>query len=134
MQIAHMPPCGMYAPPGVVGAPPLFPHHIGLCVVMSFITLYGVRMPDDQKEWFDLVKHNFRNPDPATTQVVNTVRGLGFAERMVEVLDNRLTSKEREAGFSHFLRKGQKPAGAGLRKRRGPLGPPKHDSYKGRGR
>ena len=73
-------------------------------------------MPDQEKQWYDLVKHSFRNPDPATTKVVQTVRGLGFAEQMTEVLTERLSAEEREAGFSVFLKKGRKPAGIDLRK------------------
>ena len=80
-------------------------------------------MPGEQEQWFDLIKHNLRNPDPATTKVVDTVRGRGFAERAVEVLDDRLTAEDREAGFSHFLQKGKRPPGVDLRKRRMPANP-----------
>lgn len=77
-------------------------------------------MPDPEKQWFELVKHNFINPDPATTRVVNTVRGLGYAERMADVLTERLPPEERTAGFAVYLRKGSKPAGVDLRRRRRP--------------
>jgi hypothetical protein len=73
-------------------------------------------MPDEQKRWFELVKHNFRNPDPDTTKVVDTVRGLGYAERMAEVLTESLTPEEKEQGFKVYLRPGSKPAGVKRRR------------------
>ena len=74
-------------------------------------------MPDEEK-CYELVKHNFRNPDPATTTFVGTVRGPARAQRAVEVLDGRLKLEEREAGFSHYLQAGKTPA---ERKPRRPL-------------
>ena len=69
-------------------------------------------MPDEEKQWYDLVKHNFLAHDPATPTVINTDRGLGYAQRMADVLTERLTPEEREAGFAVYQRKGTKPAGA----------------------
>jgi hypothetical protein len=66
-------------------------------------------MIDEQKQWYELVKHNFDKPDPATTKVVKKVRGRGLAERGVEVLDGRLTPEERDSGFGHYLRESDKP-------------------------
>jgi hypothetical protein len=79
-------------------------------------------MPDEEKQWFDLVKHNFLKPDPATTKVVQTVRGLGYAQRMADILTERLTPEEKEAGFRVYQRKSKKPARVDLRRigRRGP--------------
>lgn len=66
-------------------------------------------MPDEEKQCYELVKHNCQKPDPATTTVVGTVRGLAHARRAVEVLDGRLTPEEREAGFSHYLHESETP-------------------------
>lgn len=66
-------------------------------------------MSDEEKRCYELVKHNSRNPDPATTTIVGTVRGLDRAQRAVDVLDDRLQPDEREAGFSHFFQEGKKP-------------------------
>jgi hypothetical protein len=65
-------------------------------------------MPDEEKQCYELVKHNVRHPDPSTTTVVGTVRGPGRALRAVEVLDARLTTEEREAGFRHYTRKSER--------------------------
>ena len=75
-------------------------------------------LPDPEKQCYELVRHNFRNPDPATTTFVGTVRGLDHAQRAVEVLDGRLTPEEREAGFGHYLQEVKSPL---ARKPRRPL-------------
>ena len=80
-------------------------------------------MPDEEKQCYELVKHNVRHPDPSTTTVVGTVRGPGRALRAVEVLDARLTTEEREAGFRHYTRKSETPVD---RKIRRPLGRKPH--------
>jgi hypothetical protein len=67
-------------------------------------------MADEEKQWYDLVKHNFLNPDPATTKVVRTARGLGKAQRIADVLTKALPSEEREAGFRVYCEEGSKPA------------------------
>lgn len=77
-------------------------------------------MVDEEKQWYDLVKYNFRDPTPETTEVLETVRGLGHAEHMVDVLNERLTPEDKAAGFSVYLRKGSKPAGVDLRRHRKP--------------
>jgi hypothetical protein len=76
-------------------------------------------LPDEKKQCYELVKHNFRNPDLGTTAVVGTVRGLDRAHRAVEVLDGRLKPEEREAGFGHYLQEFKTPI---ERKPRRPLG------------
>jgi hypothetical protein len=56
-----------------------------------------------------LVKHNFQNPDAATTKVVSTDRGIGRAQQMAYVLSERLTPEEKQTGFAVFLQEGKKP-------------------------
>jgi hypothetical protein len=73
-------------------------------------------MPDEEKQWYEVVKHDVLNPDPATSKVVSTVRGLGYAERMAEALTERLTAAEKEAGFAVYLREDGKPPDVDLRK------------------
>lgn len=68
-------------------------------------------MPDEEKQWYELVKDNFLKPGSATEKVVRTVRGLGYAQRMSDVLTDRLAREEKEAGFAVYLRKGSKPPG-----------------------
>jgi hypothetical protein len=68
-------------------------------------------MPDTEKQWYDLVKHNLKNPDRATTAVLDTVRGLERAQQMADVLDGRLTPEEKKAGFAVFWEQGKKPIG-----------------------
>ena len=76
-------------------------------------------MPDEEKQqWYELVKHNFQNPDPTTTEVVKKVRGRGLAERVAEVLTKGLTPEEREAGFLVFLQECKRPVGVKPPKRR----------------
>jgi hypothetical protein len=83
-------------------------------------------MPDTEKQCYELVKHNFRNPDPATTTVMGTVRGPAHAQRAVEVFDGRLTPEEREAGFRHYLQETKTPIERKPRRplERRPLGQP----------
>ncbi len=64
--------------------------------------------PDEEKQCYELVKHNSRNPDPTTTTFVGTVRGPARARRAV--LDGRLKPEEREAGFSHYIQECKTPA------------------------
>ena len=64
-----------------------------------------------KKQWFDLVKCNFRKVDPDSTEVVHTVQGLWHAQQMASMLTDRLTPEEKEAGISVFWRKVTKPAG-----------------------
>jgi len=66
-------------------------------------------MADDEHEWFDLVKHNFAKPDPATTKIIGTIRGRSRAEQKVEILSKRLTPEEIEAGFDIYYQKGNRP-------------------------
>ena len=68
-------------------------------------------MPDEEKGWYELVKRNFVTPDPTTDKVLRTVQGLGHAQRMADVLTERLTDAEKEAGFQVFQRRGTKPSG-----------------------
>jgi hypothetical protein len=75
-------------------------------------------MPDEKKQWYEVVKHNSRNPDDATTKVVDTVRGRGHAETRVDILNDELRPEEKEAGLRHFLRKGRKPEGGDLQRSR----------------
>ena len=77
-------------------------------------------MPDEERQCYELMKRNFRNPDPATTTFVGTVRGLGRAQRAVEVLDGRLKPEEREAGFSHYHQEGKTPEPRRCRRHRRP--------------
>jgi len=82
-------------------------------VVTSFISLKGsVTLPDEEKQWYELVKHNFLTLDPATTEVLRTVQGLGFAQHMAELLTGQLSPEEREAGFAVYQRKGRRPPGS----------------------
>jgi hypothetical protein len=59
-------------------------------------------MADEEKQWFDLVKHNFIKPDPATTNVVENVRGREFAQRIADVFTDRLKPEEKRLA-SQFI-------------------------------
>ena len=68
-------------------------------------------MPDPEKQWYELVKHNFVQFDRSTDKILATVLGLGYAERMSDVLTERLSPQEKAAGFAVYWRQGKKPAG-----------------------
>jgi hypothetical protein len=69
-------------------------------------------MPDEEKQWYELVKHNLGPTDETSSdQVLTTVRGLARAQGMVDVLTDRVPPEERDAGISVYLREGKKPAG-----------------------
>jgi hypothetical protein len=72
-----------------------------------------MRMVDEQKKWFEVVKHKSGLPP----EVLATVLGIGAAELKVERLDALLNPAERQDGWGHYHRPGERPAGVDLRKR-----------------
>jgi hypothetical protein len=85
-------------------------------------------MPNEEKAWYELVKHNFLTPDRSTDKVLHTVRGRGYAERLSDVLTERLTPDEKEAGFAVYLRPGTKPASVSKRARPATKRAPKRET------
>jgi hypothetical protein len=77
-----------------------------------------LEMNDEQKQWFEIVRHNLKKPDPETTQVVKKICGLGVSESGADLLDSQLAPSDREAGFLHFHRPVPKPAGIKKSKKR----------------
>jgi hypothetical protein len=61
--------------------------------------------PDEEQQWYEIVKHNFVRPDRTTDEVITIVRGRSSAERMAAVLTARLKPEEREEGFSVYARR-----------------------------
>ncbi|SPE39281.1 hypothetical protein SBA3_3140029 [Candidatus Sulfopaludibacter sp. SbA3] len=59
-------------------------------------------MSEPDKRWYNLIKHNFQNPDPATTRTLGTVLGLANAQIKVEALSKRLTPEETAVGFDVY--------------------------------
>lgn len=80
-------------------------------------------MSMSDKEWYELVEHNFDNPDPGTDRVVDRVRGRGNAVRMQRVHTNEIPAERRAAGFGIHLRKCGGPPSAGRPRRRPHAGP-----------
>jgi hypothetical protein len=67
-------------------------------------------------EWYEIIKQVV---SPGTKQIVTTVRGLAYAEMVVQRLDNELSPEEQAEGWGHYLRRGQRPLGPQVRRRTG---------------
>jgi hypothetical protein len=66
-------------------------------------------MPDQEKQWFEIVKYNHMTKESA---VVTTVRGISQANQKVNNYDERRTSEEKESGVYHHHQPCSKPSGA----------------------
>ena len=63
----------------------------------------GTAMRDGETYPYEIILHNFRTFEGSKT--VDIVRGQSAAERTVDDRNSHLTAEEREAGWSHFLKR-----------------------------
>ena len=74
-------------------------------------------MSTGNNEWYEIVKEQAFSS--GTKQIVTTVRGLAYAEMVVRRLDGELSPEEQAEGWGHYLRRGQRPRGARVRRHTG---------------
>jgi hypothetical protein len=63
-------------------------------------------MPDQEKQWFEIIRYNFTTKQG---QEVARVRGITRANQRVDALSSRRTLQEIDAGIDYHRQKGGKP-------------------------
>jgi len=71
-------------------------------------------MPDDDKTWFEIVKHKFvvvAGQQLAPDTVVGKVQSRARAEQAVQAAERKLTDEEKQQGWACHYQETTKPSG-----------------------